>query len=72
MDVSDLGVSELEFHSAKAMGMNRDIRPGFGHRDAAERSLASLEFTGDALLTDVETICTRLERKRSSQPLSDS
>ena len=45
---------------------------GFGHRDAAERSLASLEFTGDALLTDVETICTRLERKRSSQPLSDS
>jgi len=30
---------------------------GFGHRDAAARSVASLEFAGDALLTDVETIC---------------
>lgn len=28
---------------------------GFGHRDAAERSLASLEFAGDTLLTSVET-----------------
>ena len=27
---------------------------GFGHRDAAERSIASLEFGGDALLTDTE------------------
>lgn len=35
---------------------------GFGHRDAAERSLASLEFAGDALLTDVETICTQFRR----------
>src|SRR5207245_10720415 len=31
---------------------------GFGHRDAAARSIASLEFAGDALLTNVETICT--------------
>src|SRR5438874_10681906 len=30
---------------------------GFGHRDAAVRSIASLEFAGDALLTNVETIC---------------
>ena len=30
---------------------------GFGHRDAAARSIASLEFAGDALLTNVETIC---------------
>jgi nicotinamidase-related amidase len=42
---------------------------GFGHGDAAERSLASLEFAGDTLLTDVETICTSLGRQRSSQPL---
>ena len=35
---------------------------GFGHRDAAERSLASLEFAGDALLTDVETICAQFRR----------
>ena len=36
---------------------------GFGHREAAERSLASLEFAGDALLTNVETICAELGRK---------
>jgi len=38
---------------------------GFGHRDAAERSIASLEFAGDALLTSVETICAQLGRKQS-------
>jgi nicotinamidase-related amidase len=38
---------------------------GFGHRDAAARSIASLEFSGDALLTDVETICTQLRRTKS-------
>jgi nicotinamidase-related amidase len=35
---------------------------GFGHRDAAERSIASLEFAGDALLTTVDTICAQLGR----------
>jgi len=38
---------------------------GFGHRDAAERSIASLEFAGDALLTSVETICAQLGLKQS-------
>ena len=33
---------------------------GAGHEEAAQRSLASLEFTGDALLTNVETICNLL------------
>ena len=33
---------------------------GFGHRDAAARSVASMEFAGDALLTDVEDICAHL------------
>jgi nicotinamidase-related amidase len=42
---------------------------GFGHRDAAARSVASLEFSGDALLTNVETICSQLGRKPSSQQL---
>jgi nicotinamidase-related amidase len=32
---------------------------GFGHKDAAERSIASLEFAGDTLLTNVETICAQ-------------
>jgi nicotinamidase-related amidase len=35
---------------------------GFGHRDAAERSVASLQFAGDALFTDVETMCAQLAR----------
>src|SRR5579864_5875778 len=35
---------------------------GFGHRDAADRSMANLEFSGDALLTDVETFCAQLGR----------
>jgi nicotinamidase-related amidase len=38
---------------------------GFGHRDAAERSIASLEFAGDALLTDTEAICVQFRRIRS-------
>jgi nicotinamidase-related amidase len=40
---------------------------GFGHRDAAARSVASLEFAGDALLTNVETMCAQLGRKDLSQ-----
>jgi len=39
---------------------------GFGHRDAAERSIASLEFAGDALFANSETICTQLGRMASS------
>lgn len=31
---------------------------GAGNESAAQRSLASLEFAGDALMTDVETICS--------------
>src|ERR1700676_5400434 len=34
---------------------------GFGHCDAADRSIAGLEFAGDALLTNVETICAHFE-----------
>src|ERR1700723_3845565 len=40
---------------------------GFGHRDAAERSLASLEFAGDALLTNIETICAQFRRIQSQE-----
>jgi nicotinamidase-related amidase len=35
---------------------------GFGHCDAAERSVASLDFAGDAFLTNVETICAQIGR----------
>ncbi len=40
---------------------------GFGHREAAARSIASLEFSGDSLLTNVETICAQFQRIRSQQ-----
>jgi biuret amidohydrolase len=39
---------------------------GFGHREAAERSIASLEFAGDALLTNADTFCTQLGRNHSA------
>jgi biuret amidohydrolase len=35
---------------------------GFGHRDAAARSLASLEFAGDAIFTNVDEICAQFRR----------
>lgn len=35
---------------------------GFGHREAAERSVANLKFTGDTLVTDVGTICAELRQ----------
>jgi nicotinamidase-related amidase len=40
---------------------------GAGHQDAALRSIASLEFSGDALTTNVETICAQLNRTRHGQ-----
>jgi len=35
---------------------------GAGHQDAAARAIASLEFAGDAVLTDVEAICAQFRR----------
>jgi nicotinamidase-related amidase len=40
---------------------------GAGHQDAAQRSIASLEFSGDALTTNVETICAQLKRIQPGQ-----
>ena len=37
---------------------------GFGHREAAERSIAGLEFAGDSLLTTVDAFCTRVGEKK--------
>ncbi len=37
---------------------------GAGHEYAARRSLEGLEFTGDALMTDTETICGIFRRSR--------
>jgi nicotinamidase-related amidase len=35
---------------------------GSGHQDAAARSVASLQFMGDTLFTNVETICSQFRR----------
>lgn len=35
---------------------------GYGHREAAERSLAGLQFAGDAFFVTVEEICGRLQQ----------
>lgn len=35
---------------------------GHGHAEAAERSIASLEFAGDALMTTVDEFCTKIKR----------
>ena len=40
---------------------------GFGHCDAADRSVVNLEFAGDALFTTVEAMCAQLGRTRSSR-----
>jgi biuret amidohydrolase len=40
---------------------------GCGHRDAAERSVASLEFAGDTLFTDVDTMCAQFQRMQQEQ-----
>jgi nicotinamidase-related amidase len=39
---------------------------GAGNESAAKRSLESLEFAGDALMTDVETICNLFRRMQPS------
>jgi biuret amidohydrolase len=39
---------------------------GAGHEEAAQRSIASLEFAGDALMTDVETICGIFRRTQAA------
>ena len=38
---------------------------GAGDEDAARRSIASLEFAGDSLMTNVETICSIFRRMES-------
>jgi biuret amidohydrolase len=35
---------------------------GAGNKEAAARALESLKFSGDAILTDVESICATLRR----------
>jgi biuret amidohydrolase len=40
---------------------------GFGHADAAARSMANLQFAGDALVTDAETISAQFHRAHAQE-----
>lgn len=44
---------------------------GAGHAEAAERSIAGIAYSGDAVLTDVESICAVFSRLRDSQKTRD-
>jgi len=39
---------------------------GGGHEEAAKRSIESLRFSGDAILTDTQTICEILQKHRGT------
>jgi biuret amidohydrolase len=39
---------------------------GFGHAEAASRSVAALEYSGDSIISDVETICGILAKHVST------
>ena len=41
---------------------------GYGQAEAARRSLASLEFSGDAVLTEVDAVCDLLARRSAAAP----
>jgi nicotinamidase-related amidase len=63
----EIGIEPTARHGADLGYIPVIIRDacGFGHGDAAERSLASLEFAGDSLMTTVEAFCTQLGAKRA-------
>jgi len=42
---------------------------GAGNEEAAKRSIDSLKFAGDAMLTDAETICNVLRERSGSRVL---
>jgi hypothetical protein len=59
--VMEIGIEPTVWHGADLgyIPMVVKDKSGFGHRDAAEGSIASLEFAGDALLTDIEALCAQ-------------
>jgi biuret amidohydrolase len=63
----EIGIEPTARHGADLGYIPVIIRDacGFGHADAAERSLASLEFAGDSMFTTVEEFTAKLGKKRS-------
>jgi hypothetical protein len=79
--VYDMQVGILRHGAATEIGIEPTVRHGAdlgyipiivtdacgsGHKEAAERALASLRFTGDAYFTDVAEISEMLRRAKSA------
>jgi biuret amidohydrolase len=64
----EIGIEPTARHGADLGYIPVVIRDacGYGHREAAERSIAGLEFAGDTLLTTIEAFCAQLEVERST------
>jgi len=41
---------------------------GFGHAEAAQRSIAALKYAGDSVLTDVASVCNVLQQRAGRPP----
>lgn len=56
---TEIGIEPTARHGADLGYIPVVVRDacGAGHEEAAQRSLESLEFAGDAMFTDVETLC---------------
>jgi hypothetical protein len=52
---AEAGCADPRHENGRASSVPQD-------RDAAERSIASLESSGDALLTNTDTFCAQFER----------
>ena len=61
----EIGIEPTARHGADLGYMPVIIKDacGFGHADAAARSIASLEFAGDSLMTTVEEFCAKINPK---------
>ncbi len=62
----EIGIEPTARHGADLGYIPVIIRDacGFGHAEAAARSIASLEFAGDSLMTTVEEFRAKIRRKR--------
>ncbi len=56
----DIGIEPTVRHGVVRGYMLVEDACGYGDEQAAQRSLESLRFAGDAVMTDVETICKAL------------
>lgn len=63
----EIGIEPTARHGADLGYIPLIVRDacGYGHAEAAERSIGSLEFAGDSMFTTVEEFRAKLDKKRS-------